>query len=96
MKIIELEEGPFEGAIEGKIVELEEPREITTKFGRRLKVANGKLEDDSGSISIALWNEDTEKYKEGDTIKITNGYVSRFKDELKLSAGRNGTIEKVE
>ncbi len=95
MKIIELEEGPFDGTIEGKIVELEEPREITTKFGRRLKVANGKIEDDSGSIGLALWNEDADAYKEGDTIKITNGYVSKFKDELKVSAGRNGTIEKV-
>ena len=95
MKIIELEEGAFEGTIEGKITELEEPREITTKFGRRLKVANGKIEDDSGSIKLALWNEDAEKYKEGDRIKITNGYVSRFKDELNVSAGRNGKIEKV-
>ena len=96
MKISELEQGPFEGTVEGKIVELEEPKEIVTKFGRRLKVANGKLQDDSGEIGLTLWNEDSEKFKEGDTISITNGYISMYKDELKISAGRNGVIEKVE
>ena len=95
MKIADLKKGPFEGSIEGEVVELEEAKKITTKFGKQLTVANGTLKDDSGEIKLALWNEDATKFAQGDKVKITNGWVSDFQDELKVSSGRNGTIEKM-
>ena len=95
MKIADLKKGPFEGSVEGEITELEEPKKITTKFGKQLTVANGTLKDDSGEIKLALWNEDATKFAAGDKVKITNGWVSDFQDELKISSGRNGTIEKM-
>ena len=95
MKVADLRKGPFEGSVEGEITELEEPKSITTKFGKQLTVANGKLKDDSGEIQIALWNEDASKFAKGDKVKITDGWVSEFQDELKVSSGRNGTIEKI-
>ena len=95
MKVADLRSGSFEGSVEGEITDLEEPKKITTKFGKQLTVANGTFRDDSGEIKIALWNEDATKFSKGDTVKITNGWVSEFKGELKVSPGRNGTIEKV-
>ncbi len=95
MKISELRQGACEGSVEGEIVELEEPKEIQTKFGKTLTVANGKLKDDSGEIKIALWNEHASSFAQGDRVRITNGWVSEFKGELKLSPGKNGTIEKI-
>lgn len=95
MKIADLKKGPFEGSIEGEISELEEPKKITTKFGKQLTVANGTLKDDSGEIKLALWNEDASKFAQGDKVRINNGWVSEFQDELKVSSGRNGTIEKI-
>ncbi len=95
MKIADLKKGPFEGSVEGEITELETPKNIKTKFGKELIVANGLLKDDSGEIKLALWNEDATKFKQGDNVRITNGWVSEFQDELKISSGRNGTIEKI-
>lgn len=95
MKIAELKQGAYAGSVEGKIVELEDPKELQTKFGKKLVVANGVLEDDSGQIKLALWNEHATSFAKGDTVKITNGWVSEFKGELKLSPGKNGTIEKI-
>ena len=95
MKVADLKKGPFEGSVEGEISELEEPKKITTKFGKQLTVANGVLKDDSGEIKLALWNEDATKFAKGDNVRITNGWVSEFQGELKVSSGRNGTIEKI-
>ncbi len=95
MKVADLKKGPFEGSVEGEISELEEPKKITTKFGKQLTVANGVLKDDSGEIKLALWNDDATKFAKGDTVRITNGWVSEFQGELKVSSGRNGTIEKI-
>lgn len=95
MKITELRQGSYDGSVEGEIVELEEPKEIQTKFGKTLTVANGRLKDDSGEIKIALWNEHATGFSQGDRVRITNGWVSEFKGELKLSPGKNGTIEKI-
>jgi ssDNA-binding replication factor A large subunit len=95
MKVADLKRGSFEGSVEGEITELEEPKKITTKFGKQLTVANGMLKDDSGEIKLALWNEDATKFVKGDKVRITNGWVSEFQGELKVSSGRNGTIEKI-
>ncbi len=95
MKIKDLKRGGFEGSIEGEITELEEVKEIQGRFGNKLTVANGTLTDDSGEIKIALWNEDTAAYSKGDKIRISDGWVSEFQEELKVSPGRNGKIEKI-
>ncbi len=95
MNIAELKKGPFEGSVEGEISELEESKKITTKFGKQLTVANGILKDDSGEMKLALWNEDATAFAKGDRVRITNGWVSEFQGELKISRGKNGTIEKI-
>ena len=54
------------------------------------------FEDDSGTIKLTLWNVDATKFKEGDKIKIINGYVSEFQGEKQLTSGKFGQIEKLE
>ncbi|MBM3200449.1 DNA-binding protein [Candidatus Woesearchaeota archaeon] len=63
------------------------------KFGSAGRVANATVGDDSGKIKLTLWNEDIDKIRVGDKIKITNGFVSEFQGEKQLSAGRFGKIE---
>jgi replication factor A1 len=95
MKISELKSGTGNASIEGEIVAMEEPREVMGKFGKRLRVASATVKDDSGEIVLSLWNDDTEKYAQGDKIKISDGWVSDYKGQLRISAGRSGKIEKV-
>ena len=50
-------------------------------------------EDDTGEVTVTLWNDDIEKVNEGDTIKITNGWCAVYQDNMQVSAGRFGTLE---
>ena len=49
--------------------------------------------DETGDIKLTLWNDDIEKVKSGDKVKLTNGYVSEWQGELQLTTGRFGKIE---
>ena len=92
MKISELQPNQGKIDIEVEIVSLDEPKEFE-KFGNKGKVANAMVKDDSGEIKMSFWNQDIEKISPGMKIKITNGYVSEFKGEKQLSAGKFGTLE---
>lgn len=92
LKIADLKAGLSSISVKGKIVSKEDPREVITKYGKKIKVSNAILEDETGSIQLSLWGEDSSKYKIGDNILIENCYISQFKGNLQLSPGRNGKI----
>lgn len=79
--------------VEGTIKEIGEVRSFD-KFGRQLKVADAILEDDSGSIKLTLWNDDISRFKQGDNVKVVNGFVNEFQGEPQLTSGKFGRIEK--
>jgi len=95
MKISELKSGTGNVTVEGEFTEVSEPREVVTKFGKRTQVADAKLKDDSGEITMSLWGDDAAKYAAGDKVKIENGWVSEFKGNVQLSAGKYGKITKL-
>ncbi len=91
MKIIDLNNDSRKVDLEATVTEKEEPREITTRYGKT-KIANATIEDDSGSITLVLWGDETEKLKEGDKIKIENGFVREWNNSLQLSIGKYGKL----
>jgi replication factor A1 len=94
MKISELNVNQGNVEVEGTIKEVSEPRSFN-KFGRELKVADAVLEDDSGSVKLSLWNDDADRFKAGDKVKVGNGYVREFQGEKQLTSGKFGKLEKV-
>ena len=82
-------------SIEAEIIAMEAPREVMGKYGKRLRVASATLKDDSGEIKLTLWNDDADKFAQGDRIKITDGWVADYKGSLQVSMGRSGKIEKL-
>ncbi len=83
--------------LELRIVEVQEPREIITKYGRQSKVCDAWAEDDKGDkVRLSLWNGEIEKVSEGTRIKITNGWARTFREELQVSAGLHGQLDIVE
>src|SRR3989338_521060 len=94
MNISELRVGAGSVELEADVVEMGDVREFN-KFGRNLKVATATLKDESGSVKLSLWNDDTEKVKAGNRIKITNGYVNEFQGEKQLTTGKFGKLEVV-
>ena len=93
VNISELNAGQGNVDVEGTVNEVGEKRTFN-KFGKELTVVNAMLKDDSGSIKLSLWNEDADRFKEGDKIKIINGYVTEFQGEKQLTSGKFGRIEK--
>lgn len=77
--------------IEVEVKEVGDIREFQ-KFGKVGKVANATVSDKTGLIKLTLWNEDIDKVRVGDKIKISNGFVSEFQGEKQLSAGRFGKL----
>jgi len=94
VQISELEVRQNNVDVEGTIVEIGETKTFN-KFGRELRVADAVLKDDSGTIKLSLWNDDINKFKAGDKVKITNGYINEFQGEKQLTAGKFGKMEKI-
>ncbi len=81
--------------IELEVVNVGETKEFE-RFGKKGKVANATVKDDSGTMKLTLWNDEIKLVKPGIKIKITNGYCSEFQGEKQLSAGRFGKLEVIE
>lgn len=92
MKISDLKIGQGRVDIEAEVKSIEEPRSFN-KFGREIKVANAIVEDETGSVKLTLWNQEIDKVKAGDKVKITNGFVNEFQGEKQLTAGKFGKME---
>ena len=95
MNLAELQARQGNVDITATVTEVSEPRTFE-KFGKAGKVANARIKDDSGEMSLTLWNEQVDQVKVGDTIKLTNGYVREWQGQLQLSTGKFGKLEVVE
>ncbi|MBR9706550.1 hypothetical protein GOV14_05930 [Candidatus Pacearchaeota archaeon] len=93
--VTSLNPGQGNANVEGTILEVGETRTFN-KYGRDLSVANAVLKDASGTIKLTLWNDDTKRFKEGDKVRIVNGYVNEFQGEKQLTSGKFGKMEKIE
>ncbi len=92
MKISEIKANQGNINISAEVQEIQAVKEIE-KFGRKLKLANAIIQDDSGKIKLTLWNSEIDKIKAGDKISIINGYAKEYMKELQLTAGKFGKIE---
>ena len=95
MKISDVQANQGKIEVTATVVEKQDVRTFN-KFGKEGRVCTAKLQDDSGTILLTLWNEDIEKVGQGDTIKVVNGWCAEFRGERQLSSGKFGSIEMVE
>jgi len=73
------------------ITAISEPREVNTSRGPS-KVADATLQDETGTTTLTLWGEEIEKYKVGQKLQVTDGWVKDFRGKLQVSMGRSGRI----
>ena len=80
-----------------KVLSKTESREVTSKrSGSTFNVAEALVGDETGCVLLDLWEDDIEKFDEGDIINIRNGYVKLFRESMRLNIGRYGQAEKIE
>jgi len=92
VKISDIKEGDSEINIEAEITEKSYARQVRSKYGRVLMVADTTLKDESGKITLTLWNEQISQVKIGDKVKIEKGYAKSFRNVLQLSTGKYGKL----
>jgi replication factor A1 len=85
--IASIKPGPKLYTTRGVVVERTDPREIETREGRRTRVSNIRVEDGTGKIRIALWDNHAqfvESLRMGDAIRLTG---------IKARESSNGELE---
>lgn len=93
MKINELRDGMRKVDVEGNVIEKSDAREVRSRWtNETYQVADATLEDETGTISLTLWNEQVTQVNVGDRVKIENGYIKSFRDILQLNSGKYGSL----
>lgn len=82
--------------LEAKVLEVERPKLVFTRFGNYASVANALIGDETGTIKLCLWNEQVNSISAGDSVQIENARVSIFRGERQLMIGKNGKLSIVE
>jgi len=77
--------------VSGRITYIGIKKIVKTRFGEA-PVARAILEDDTGKIALNLWRGQIDLIKEGDVIRVENGFVRTYQDQLELNVGSRGRI----
>jgi replication factor A1 len=93
LDIKDLKDGMKRVDVEAQVVEKGDVREVKSRFkDETYRVADAIVADETGSIKLTLWNEQIDQVNLGDRIKIENGYITSFKGEAQLNAGKFGKL----
>jgi hypothetical protein len=78
--------------VKATIVEVPPSKSVYSKWGEPCSVSNVKLNDDTGSIRLCLWNDHINTVHVGDNVEVKNGYVYNFNGELQLRLRKHSTL----
>ena len=93
LKINELRDGTRRVDLEAQVIEKSETREVRSRWtDETYRVADATIEDETGTITLTLWNDQIDQVNVGDRVKIENGYITSFRGEIQLNVGKYGTL----
>jgi replication factor A1 len=95
-KIINLKQKYKNVDLKARVIEISGPKAVHTKFGTQVYVSNVLIADETGTITLCLWNQQINKVSVGDVIKVEKGRVASFRGERQLRLGRSGKISVIE
>jgi replication factor A1 len=75
-----------------KVTGKNDEREINKRTGETHRVCDFTVADETGIITLTLWNEDIDAMKEELVYKLSNGFANVFQNSLRLSKGKFGNI----
>ncbi|MFW9917414.1 MAG: single-stranded DNA-binding protein [Candidatus Thorarchaeota archaeon] len=77
-----------------KVLHKGEPQEVKSRRKRETHtVCEVTVADETGTITLALWDEDIDFVTEDATYRITNGRVKVFGGSMRLTKGKFGILE---
>jgi replication factor A1 len=96
MNIKDLRDGMRTVEVEGEIMDVSTPREVSLRTGGQARVADATLRDESGTIKLSLWDAQIDAVAKGAKVKVSNGYINTFRGERQLNVGRYGKLDILE
>lgn len=82
-----------------KVTKVVGVRKVKTYSGVEHSILEGEIIEGAASIGFAVWNEKIELFKEivtGDTVELTDCFVTSFKGVLQVNVGRDSDAKKIE
>lgn len=95
-KVKDLNQGSKRVTVLAKVVTVGEAKQIQTRYGEQKNVTEAVLGDDTGKVTMSLWNEQASQVETGDSVVVENGYVSFVRGHMRLNVGKYGAIKKSE
>jgi replication factor A1 len=82
-------------AVESIVLEITDKGEAKefTNFRGKIRVANAKVKDATGQCTLTLWNDEADRYSNGQKIRIINGWCKEYRGDLQVSSGKYGKID---
>jgi replication factor A1 len=81
-------------SVEGKIESISEPKRVSLRTGDTGQVADAVFSDQTGSISLSLWDNYSKTVMEGDHITIEKAYTKEYEGKIILSIAKSGKVVK--
>jgi replication factor A1 len=95
LNIRDLKPGMSSVNIRVTVSEILKPKQIITGKGVEHEIFEAKVEDETGAMTLVLWDEKILPLKVGDVLQIGNGFVTSFKGQWRINVGKYGEITKV-
>lgn len=75
-----------------KVVSVGEPEAVPSRGGGVRHVTEARVGDDTASVTMSLWERQSEGVSEGTVLRIENGYVSLVRGHMRLNVGKYGRM----
>lgn len=95
MNIRDLKPGMSSVNVEVKVLKTAEVQRVTTGRGIEHEIQEFEVEDETGTITLVLWDDKIMSLEAGDLLQIENGFVTSFKGDWKINVGKYGEITRI-
>ena len=82
--------------LDAEVIEKSPPRTIVSKWGTTLQLSTATIMDQTGTISMPLWNEQIDLISVGDLVHIENARLKKFQGELQIKVGKLARLHVIE
>lgn len=80
-----------------KVVSVSDPKEVVSrKDGSSHRVAEAVIGDETGIVTMTLWDDTIDKVEAGKTYQVTNAFMSLFKNHMRLNLGRHSELSEID
>jgi len=96
LDIRDLKPGMDNVSMKVKVSSISGSKQITTGVGVEHEIVELEVRDETGSITLVLWDNKIIPIEVGDTLQFKNGFVTSFKGIWRINVGKYGDVVKIE